>query len=146
MALEQRPLILSEVLVRKDQSVYAALTVAADTTVALATPLNSSDGGLTWNILTTPLYEDGTYTTGDNVYFAGHIYESLIDANDVLPNSDPAKWEDQGVWNANGVLLEYADVTGDYEVMTSGYLKAKNMPSIAESLRPVLFDNNIILK
>lgn len=146
MALTKRPMILSEVLIRKDQSTYATVTVAEDATLQIGTLLITQDGGVTWETRAEPAWVDGSYDTGDKVFHNGHLWNSLIDANDVVPGSDPAKWNDLGVWGANGVLLEYAEATGKYEVMKSGYVVEKHVVGFHENMRVSLFDKSILLK
>jgi hypothetical protein len=146
MALTQRPRLLSEVLVRKDQSVYATVNVPEGSAFNIGTMVLSTDGGLTWDAQTTPVWVAGIYSAIEETFYSGHVWKSLIDANDAAPGTDPAKWEDRGLWEPNGVLLEYADETGEYEVMSSGYVREKYVTSFSEAMRSSLFANKIILK
>lgn len=144
MPLIERPKVLSEVMIRKDQSVYGNVIVPVGGEIQIGTLLISVDGGLTWRDRNE--WEAGLFADGAIVYYDGHVWESLIDNNAAVPGTDPLSWQDNGVWEANGMLCEYADVTGEYEVMTSGYVVEKRVVGFHESMRPALFAKKISLK
>ena len=146
MALEQRGLRESDVIISKIQSVSGAVAVAVDTTLDIGTLLTTADGGNTWTIRQETDWVAGSYAVDAIFYHLGHIWKSLAATNTAEPGTDPAKWEDQGFWQANGVLVEGLDLTGDANVLTSGSVVESNLTGFEEALRHQLFDRNIILK
>lgn len=144
MPLIERPKVLSEVMIRKDQSVYGNVIVPVDGEIQIGTLLISVDGGVTWRDRNE--WVVGSYADATIVYYEGHVWESLVDANVTVPGADPLSWQDNGVWEPNGMLCEYADVTGEYEVMTSGYAVEKRITGFHEAMRPALFAKKISLK
>ncbi len=147
MALEKRGLTQNDVIVSKQQSVQGYVNVAVDTTLDIGTLLITNDGGLNWNIRQEPDWISGdSHTTDDIVYHLGHIWKSLADTNTAEPGTDPLKWEDQGVWSVNGILVEGLEISGNANVLTSGYVVENNLTGFEEALRHQLFDRNIILK
>ncbi len=146
MPLELRGLRESDVIIQKIQSVNGAVTVAVDTTLDIGTLLTTADGGVTWTIRQEADWVAGSYAVDDVFYHLGHIWKSLAATNVTEPGTDPAKWEDQGFWNANGVLVEGLDLTGNANVLTAGYVVESNLTGFEEALRHQLFDRNIILK
>jgi len=110
----------------------------------LATLLTSTDGGLTWNPLTTPVYIAGTYQIGDIVYHEGNIFTNDTADNTALP-TDPS-WTNDGAWDANGVL--YNDLTESKKttVVVTGIVKEKYLGGSDEFLKATLFKNKIIAK
>lgn len=146
MPLIERPKVLSEVMIRKDQSVYGNVIVPTGAEINIGTLLISTDGGVTWNARTQSEWAEGSFADGAIVYYEGHIWESLVDANTAVPGTDPLKWQDNGIWEPNGMICEYADVSGEYEVMTSGYAVEKRITGFHEAMRPALFAKKISLK
>jgi len=146
MALEQRGLRESDVIIQKTQSVNGVVTVAADTTLDIGTLLTTTDGGVTWTIRQEDDWIAGSYAADVIFYHLGHIWKSLAATNTAEPGTDPAKWEDQGFWDANGVLVEGLDLTGDANVLVAGSVVENNLTGFEEALRHQLFDRNIILK
>ena len=144
--MEKMGLKHSDVVITKALSVNATVTVPEDATLDIGTLLSSNDGGVTFTTQTTPAYAAGSYDTAEEVYHLGHIWESLADANTAVPGSDPEKWEDKGVWNANGVLCDYIETTSTANVLVSGVVVEHNLSGFEEALRATLFDNKIILK
>lgn len=110
----------------------------------MGTLLNTQDGGLTWDSLTVPTYEAGSYALDAEVYLEGHIYKSTVADNVTSPVG--GDWEDLGVWDANGAL--YSDITesGKTTVVVTGALKEKCLGGYDEFLRTQLFKNKLILK
>lgn len=146
MGFEKMGLRHSDVVVNKVLSVNATVTVPEDATLDIGTLLSSNDGGVTFTAQTTAAYATGSYSEGDEVYHLGHIWESLADTNTAVPGSDPAKWEDKGAWNANGILCDYIETSGVANVLVSGVVVEQNLTGFEEALRSTLFENKIILK
>ena len=146
MPLEQRGLRESDVIISKQQSKSGTVTVPIDATLDIGTLLTTTDGGVTWTTRQEADWIAGSYAIDDVFYHLGHIWKSLAATNTAEPGTDPAKWEDQGFWNANGVLVEGLDLTGDANVLTAGYVVENNLTGFEEALRHQLFDCNIILK
>lgn len=138
----------SDIFSKVDQTVVGTVNFPASfeegDVLKLGTFLSTSDGGLTWNSLETPVYETGSYSTDDEVYHEGHIYKSTADTNATVPGV--GNWDDLGVWNVNGVLyndLQAAEVT---TVVVTGVINSKNLPGYDEFLRNVLFNNKLLVK
>jgi len=147
MALEKMGLTQNDVIVNKQQSVNGFVTVPLDTPLDIGTLLITSDGGLTWSTRQEADWVVGsTHATGDIVYHLGHIWESLADSNTAEPGTDDTKWQDNGFWGANGVLVEGLDESADANVLTSGDVVANNLTGYEDALRHQLFNRNIILK
>jgi hypothetical protein len=143
---EQRPLLESDVVVDKIQSVYGNVTVPADTTLKVGQTLISTDGGLNWTVRQEADWEAGSYATDVVVYHNGHIWTSLADSNTAEPGTDPLKWEDGGFWGGNGVLCEMLEETGDANVLTTGSVVEKNLTGYEAALLPSFFDKKIMMK
>lgn len=131
------------------QTVVGTVTVPqtivdAEDALPLGTLLTSTDGGQTWNPLTTPLFEVGSYKANAEVYYKGHIYKSTKAANDSIP--DVADWDDLGAWNANGVLYNDLSESKKTTVVVTGSVKENYLKGCDEFLRVTLFTNKIIAK
>lgn len=146
MSFEQRGLRESDVIISKIQSVNGTVTVPVDETLDIGTLLITADGGLTWTKRQEADWVAGSYATDDVFYHLGHIWVSLADANTAEPGTDPLKWEDQGLWGTNGVLVEGLDLTGSANVLTMGSVVENNLTGFEAALLPQLFDCKIILK
>lgn len=139
----------SDVFINVQQTVVAMVTVPqtmidVDGAMPLATLLTSTDGGVTWNPLTTTSYVAGSYDTAAEVYFEGAIYSSDVDGN--LNDPSGADWTKVRDWNANGVL--YNDLTESKKttVVVTGIVKAKYLGGNDSFLQATLFNNKIIAK
>lgn len=146
MALEPRGLRESDVIIEKIQSVNGTVTVPVDTPLDIGTLLTTADGGVTWTTRQEDDWIAGSYAANDIFYHLGHIWKSLVSTNTAEPGTDPTKWEDLGFWDANGVLVEGLDLTGDANVLIAGSVVELNLTGFEEALRHQLFDRNIILK
>ena len=146
MALVQRPLRESDVIITKIQSVNGTVSVPVDLTLDVGTLLTTADGGLTWQERQEDDWAAGTYAANDIVYHQGHIWKSLAGSNTDEPTTASSNWEDQGFWNANGVLVEGLEESGDANVLIAGNVVENNLTGFDEALRQQLFNQNIILK
>ena len=115
-----------------------------DGALSLATVLSSTDGGITWNPLTTPAYESKAYSADEEVYYKGHIFKSKVVDNNTIP--DEGDWDDLGEWNANGVL--YNDLTESKKttVVVTATVKEKYLCDYDVHMKATLFKNKIIAK
>lgn len=146
MSFEKRGLRESDVIISKLQSVNGTVTVPVDATLEIGTLLISADGGITWTERQEADWIAGSYAVDDVFYHLGHIWKSLAATNVVEPGTDPAKWEDQGLWGTNGVLVEGLELTAPANVLTMGSVVENNLTGFEAALLPQLFDRKIILK
>lgn len=146
----QRPPLVDEVIVKKERVIYATVNVPA--TVAegdeyfIGKVLCTTDGGVTFDAMTEDTWVTGAYSDGDVVFHAGHIFESLADDNNVEPGTDPLKWQDNGVWDANGILIENIDATCMAPVVITGVATEGKLRGYDATMRHVLFTNKITMQ
>lgn len=146
----QRPPLVDEVVVKKERVIYATVNVPA--TVAegdeyfIGKVLCTTDGGLTFDALAAPAWVTGSYDDADTVFHNGHIFESLVDLNTVEPGTDPLKWQDNGVWDANGILIENIDATGMAAVLITGVAVEGKLRGYDSTMRHALFTNKITMQ
>lgn len=143
---EKRPLLESDVIVVKFQSVDGTVTVPADTTFPVGQVLISTDGGLNWTERQEADWAAGSYAADDVVYHGGHVWTSLVADNAVEPGTDDTKWEDGGYWQGNGVLCEMLEATGVANVLTMGSVVEKNLTGYDADLLPSFFGKKIMMK
>jgi len=150
MPLIQRPPLVNEVIAYTETVVYATVNVAGSIVDGdeyfIGRVLTTSDGGKTFDAMTEDIWEAGAYAADAVVYHQGHTFASLIDANDVEPGTDAAKWKDNGVWNANGILIENISVTGSCAVLVEGLAMESYLRGYDADMRQALFNNKIILQ
>jgi len=152
MNIYQRPPLITEVVATSDRVVYATVNVPDTITDGeeyfIGKVLTTSDGGKTFDALEKePWVATGIdYDTGDTVYHNGHVFTSLIDNNLVAPGTDGTKWQDDGVWNANGILMENVDKTSTYAVLVSGVVVESNLRGYDSNMRQTLFNNKIFMQ
>lgn len=146
----QRPPLVDEVVVKKERVIYATVNVSETVTEGdeyfIGKVLTTSDGGRTFNAMTEKVWVAGDHSDGDVVFHNGHIFESLADANTVEPGTDPLKWEDNGVWDANGILIENIDATGMASVLITGVAVEGKLRGYDSTMRHALFKNKITMQ
>lgn len=141
----------SDVFTEVQQTVVGDVTVpeamiTADGAMPLGTLLTSTDGGLTWNSLTTPAYDaaDAPYADAAQVYFEGHIFTSTVANNNTVPNA--GDWTDEGAWDANGVLFNDLTESRKTTIVVTGTAKQKHLVGHDSFIQATLFKNKIIAK
>lgn len=146
----QRPPLVDEVIVKKERVIYATVNVPA--TVAegdeyfIGKVLRTTDGGQTFDAQTLDTWVAGTYAATDEVYYNGHTYASLAADNTAEPGTDPLKWQDTGVWDANGILIENIDATGTAAVLITGVAAEGKLRGYDATMRHALFTNKITMQ
>lgn len=144
----QRPPLLSEVVTSNETTVYATVnvpeTIAEGEEYFIGKVLTTSDGGRTFDAMTEEVWVEGSHSDGDVVFHNGHIFESLADTNTAEPGTDPLKWRDDGVWNANGILIENIRSTGMAAVSVECLVMESHLRGFDISMRQALFNNKII--
>ncbi len=146
----QRPPLVDEVIVKKERVIYATVNVPA--TVAegdeyfIGKVIRTTDGGQTFDAMTTPHWVAGEYAIDVVVYHNGHIYTSLAALNTAEPGTDATKWHDDGVWDANGILIENIDVTGMAAVLITGVAAEGKLRGYDATMRHALFTNKITMQ
>jgi len=152
MTIYQRPPLITEVVATPDRVVYATVnvpdTIADGEEYFIGKVLRTTDGGKTFDALEEASWVSTgvDYDTGDTVYHNGHLYTSLVDDNLVEPGTDAAKWQDDGAWNANGVLTENIDKTSTCAVLVSGVVVESNLRGYDSNMRQTLFNNKIFMQ
>ncbi len=150
MITVQRPPLVDEVIVKKERVIYATVNVPA--TVAegdeyfIGKVLRTTDGGVTFDAMTEDVWVAGSYADGVVVFHNGHTFESLADANNAEPGTDPLKWQDNGVWDANGILIENIDATGMAAVLITGVAAEGKLRGYDATMRHALFTNKITMQ
>lgn len=146
----KRPPLVDEVIAKKERVIYATvnvpLVVAEGDEYFIGKVLRTTDGGLTFDALTDPIWVAGSYSDADTVFHNGHIFESLMDLNDVEPGTDALKWQDNGVWDANGILSENIDATGMAAVLITGVAVEGKLRGYDSAMRHALFTNKITMQ
>lgn len=146
----QRPPLVDEVVVKKERVIYATvnvpIVVAEGDEYFIGKTLCTTDGGHTFDAMTEETWAAGEFLTGDVVYHNGHVFTSLADANIVEPGTDPLKWEDNGAWDANGVLIENIDATGMAAVLITGVVAEGKLRGYDAAMRHALFKNKITMQ
>jgi len=149
-SLTKRPPLLDEVVVDRFQTVQATVTVPAVVADGdehfIGKVVRSLDGGATYEKLTETVWAGAEAAADDIVFHNGHLWKSLAATNSVEPSTDPLAWEDQGIWDANGILIQNIDVTGKAVVLVTGSVKKSYLRSFEASMQLALFQNKIILK
>ncbi|MDD2267023.1 hypothetical protein [Sulfuricurvum sp.] len=144
-----RPPIVDEVIVKKERVIYATvnvpLIVVEGDEYFIGKVLSSTDGGQTFDAIP-EAWVAGSYDSTQVVSHNNHTFTSLIDFNDVEPGTDPLKWEDNGVWDANGILIENIDVTGMASVMITGVAVENKLLGYDSAMRHTLFKNKITMQ
>lgn len=150
MPIYKRPPIVDEVIVKKERVIYATVnvpeTVAEGDEYFIGKVLTTTDGGQTFDALTHPMWAAGSFAADAVVYHEGHIYTSLSAANTAEPGTDAAKWHDDGVWDANGVLMENIDATSVSTVLITGVSVEKKLLGYDSTMRHTLFKNKITMQ
>lgn len=148
MPLIQRPPLVNEVVADIDTVVHATVNVPETVTEGdeyfIGKVLTTSDGGKTFDAMTKDTWINGEHAINAEVYHKGHIYTSLAAANTAEPGTDAAKWHDDGVWNANGILIENISSTGLCSVMVEGLAMESYLRGYDVDMRQALFNNKII--
>lgn len=150
MSLIQRPPLVDEVVVKKERVIYATVTVPAEVSEGneyfIGKALRSTDGGVTFEAMTKATWAAGEFSDGDVVYHNGHIFTSLVDANAAVPGTDPDSWQDEGAWDANGVLIENIDATAMAAVLITGVVVENKLLGYDSAMRHALFKNKITMQ
>lgn len=145
-----RPPLVDEVIVKKERVIYATVNVPVPVIEGdeyfIGKVLTTLDGGQTFNALTDPVWVAGSYSDADTVFHNGHIFESLADLNVIEPGTDPLKWQDMGVWDANGILMENIDVTGMTSILITGVAVENKLRGYNSAMRHTLFKNKITMQ
>jgi len=148
--INTRPPLVDEVIVKKERVIYATVNVPVPVTEGdeyfIGKVLTTLDGGQTFDALTNPIWVAGSYSDADTVFHNGHIFESLMDLNDVEPGTDALKWQDNGVWDANGILMENIDVTGMASILITGVAVENKLRGYDSAMRHTLFKNKITMQ
>lgn len=145
-----RPPLVDEVIVKKERVIYATVNVPVPVIEGaeyfIGKVLTTSDGGQTFDALTFPVWAAGEYADAVEVYHGGHTYLSLAAANIAVPGTDPLKWQDNGVWDANGILMENIDVTGMASILITGVAVENKLRGYDSAMRHTLFKNKITMQ
>lgn len=145
-----RPLLVDEVIVKKERVIYATVNVPVPVIEGdeyfIGKVLTTSDGGQTFDALHVPVWVPGSYSDVNSVFHNGHIFESLADLNTAEPGTDPLKWQDMGVWDANGILMENIDVTGMASILITGVAVENKLREYHSTMRHTLFKNKITMQ
>ena len=138
----------SDVIKISLQNVYGTVTVPDGVEFRIGQILRTQDGGETFESMTETVWDaaDPAAALDAVVYHNGHIYTSLIADNAVEPGTDPAKWQDDGAWNANGILAEHISLTQKAVVETMCTVVKRNLNGLETGMLKTLFDNKIIAK
>lgn len=146
----QRPPLVDEVIVKKERVIYATVNVPATVSEGdeyfIGKVLRTTDGGITFAAMTEEIWVAGAYSDGDVVFHNAHIFESLADANNVEPGTDPLKWQDNGEWDSNGILIENIDTTGMAAVLITGVVAEGKLRGYDATMRHALFTNKITMQ
>lgn len=146
----QRPPLIDEVIVKKERVIYATVNLPIIVTEGneyfIGKVLCTTDGGVTFDAMTEEAWVAGAYNDGDVVFHNAHIFESLADANNAEPGTDPLKWQDNGVWDANGILIENIDATGMAAVLITGVVAEGKLRGYDTTMRHALFTNKITMQ
>lgn len=152
MNIYQRPPLITEVVATSDRVVYATVNVpeaiADGEEYFIGKVLVTTDGGKTFDALEEESWVSTgvDYDTGDTVYHNGHLHTSLVENNLVEPGTDTTKWHDDGVWNANGILIENIDKTSTCAILVSGVVVESNLRGYDSNMRQPLFNNKIFMQ
>lgn len=146
----QRPPLVDEVVVKKERVIYATvnlpIVVVEGDEFFIGKTLRTTDGGITFDAMTEDVWAAGEFADGDVVYHNGHVFTSLVDLNTAEPGTDPLKWEDNGAWDANGILIENIDVTGKAAVLITGVVAESKLRGYDSAMRHALFKNKITMQ
>lgn len=145
-----RPPLVDEVIVKKERVIYATVNVPVPVTEGdeyfIGKVLRTTDGGQTFDAMTTPHWAAGEHAIDVVVYHNGHTYTSLADLNTAEPGTDAAKWQDDGVWDANGILMENIDVTSMTSILITGVAVENKLRGYDSAMRHTLFKNKITMQ
>lgn len=144
-----RPPLVTEVIVKQERTIYATvnvpLVVAEGDEYFIGKVLCTTDGGQTFDAIS-EAWAAGSYDDTEIVSHNNHTWTSLADANTAEPGTDPLKWEDNGVWDANGVLMENIDATSMTSVLITGVVVENKLRSYDSAMRHTLFKNKITMQ
>lgn len=145
-----RPPLVDEVIVKKERVIYATVNVPVPVIEGdeyfIGKVLTTSDGGQTFDALSDPVWVAGSYSDVNAVFHNGHIFESLADLNVTEPGTDPLKWQDMGVWDANGILMENIDATTMCAVLITGVAVENKLRGYDSAMHHTLFKNKITMQ
>jgi len=149
MTITTRPPIITEVIVKQERVIYATVNVPLIVVEGdehfIGKVLCSIDGGQTFYAIP-EAWAAGSYDTTEIVSHNNHTYTSLADANTDEPGTDPLKWEDNGVWDANGILMENIDATSMAPVLITGVAVENKLRGYDSAMRHTLFKNKITMQ
>lgn len=144
-----RPPLVDEVIVKKERVIYATvnvpLVVVEGDEHFIGKVLCTTDGGQTFDAIA-EAWVAGSYDTTEIVSHNNHTWTSLADANNVEPGTDPLKWQDNGVWDANGILMENIDATTMCAVLITGVAVEHKLRGYDSAMRHTLFKNKITMQ
>lgn len=150
MTIYTRPPVVDEVIVNKDSVIYATVNVPLVVTEGdehfIGKVLRTTDGGVTFDAMTAPHWVAGEHAIDVVVYHNGHIYTSLAALNIAEPGTDATKWHDDGVWDANGILMENIDATTMCAVLITGVAVENKLRGYDSAMRHTLFKNKITMQ
>lgn len=150
MPITTRPPLVDEVIVKKERVIYATVNVPATVTEGdeyfIGKVLRTTDGGVTFDAMTVPHWVAGEHAIDVVVYHNGHIYTSLAALNTAEPGTDATKWHDDGVWDANGILMENIDATSMAPVLITGVAVENKLRGYDSAMRHTLFKNKITMQ
>ena len=145
-----RPPLVTEVIVKQERVIYATVNVPVPVTEGneyfIGKVLRTTDGGRTFDAMTTPHWAAGEHAIDIVVYHNGHIYTSLAALNTAEPGTDATKWHDDGVWDANGILMENIDVTSMTSILITGVAVENKLRGYDSAMRHTLFKNKITMQ
>lgn len=145
-----RPPLVDEVIVKKERVIHATVNVPVlvieGAEYFIGKVLRTTDGGVTFDAMTVPHWVAGAHAIDVVVYHNGHIYTSLAALNIAEPGTDPLKWKDMGVWDANGILMENIDVTGMASILITGVVVENKLREYHPTMRHTLFKNKITMQ
>lgn len=148
--INTRPPLVDEVIVKKERVIYATVNVPVTVTEGdecfIGKVLRTTDGGQTFDAMTTPHWVAGEYVIDVVVYHNGHTYTSLTALNTAEPGTDATKWHDDGVWDANGILMENIDVTAMASILITGVAVENKLRGYDSAMRHTLFKNKITMQ
>ncbi len=150
MTTYTRPPLVTEVIVKQERVIYATVNVPLVITEGdeyfIGKVLRTTDGGITFDAMTVPHWVAGEYAIDVVVYHNGHSYTSLAALNSAEPGTDVTKWQDNGVWDANGILMENIDATTMCAVLITGVTVENKLLGYDSAMRHTLFKNKITMQ
>lgn len=139
----KRPVTLNQVVLRRGNSINGILAITAS--ALLGTVVMTTDGK---NFTVKPEDWDNTKTYAVDlvVYHNGHTWQNTEVDNANEPGTVDSLWTDLGEWKANGILIENAETSGTYTILTDGDVRQKHLDGFNEAMRIHLYNKNIYLK